>query len=646
METANLGRGTVGHPLPRSGHSLRPGVAALFVSVSLTAALYWRALSLPFYSDDLLQVLWVKGTTLLDIWRSTGPYGDYRPLHFSLWRLAYLLTGELRPLLLHALNLLGHAVCGTLLGILVARRSDRPALYAALSSALFVAFPFAFDVVAWAVSFSYPLAVSLALGAVLVYLRARERTSWPLHVVAIGLCVLAALAYEPAVVTGFAILLAEVALASKRDLRWPAIYVLVSALCAAVILLISAGRTEPMAASISRDTFVISLQAFAYPVAPLASVVRRIGGGPALVAGALALCFGALAGLGYAARRAGQTRWFLFGLGWAILWSAIPLATQQFDWLRDPPRVLYPSAVGVAIVWATGLLALAPRSLKALRYPVLLALTAAALLPALLFINSTMALYGRAGDVLWDAIRLAGNTQPALFVNLPGRITPPERLYFLGHEGVIPMPPPSNADLLVQANAGRAGAALERSAGALLPILPYRVELAGTPVSPDDIRASERVFLTGYWSSGSVALEDVGAVLQPEFSGAVQARIGEGLVLLTAECRRDGSRVVLTTTWQAVAPLQGQPTVFAHLLGSDGTLAAQADGDPLRGMYPLAQLRPGETVLDIRVFEGASPGPATIALGAWEPQSGLRWTATGGDGIPLPDNAFRCGVED
>lgn len=630
----------------RTRRGQQPFIAALLVSVGLAIALYWRALALPFYSDDLLQVLWVKAAPLLDIWRSTGPYGDYRPLHFSLWRLLYLLTGELRPVLLHALNLVGHAVCGTLVGVLAARQSERRVLSAALSAALFVAFPFAFDVVAWAVSFSYPLAVSLALGAVLLYLNARERGSLPRHIVALTLCILATFAYEPAVVTGIAIVLAEVTIIKNRDLRWAAVYIVASALSALPILVFSAPGGESLVTAISGDTFVVALQAFAYPLAPLAAMARRIGGGTALTAGALLVCFAALVGLGIAVHRTGRLRWFLFGLGWAVLWSAIPLVTQPFDWMRDPPRILYPSAVGVAILWGTGLPALAPRQLRALRYPALLALAAAALLPALVFVNSTMALYRRAGDLLWDVVRLAGHGKPALFVNLPGRITPPGRWYFLGHEGVIPMPPPSNADLLVEANAGRAGVAVERSDGTLLPPLPYQVELAGTSVSPEDIRASERVFLTAYRPDGSIALEEAGAVLPPATPGAIAARFGADLLLLTAECHQDGDRVILTTTWRAPSPTQGLPTIFAHLLGSGGALAAQADGDPIRGMYPLAWWQPGETVRDIRVFENIPSGSTAVLMGVWEPAAGARWAAVDSDGIPLPDNAFRCAVED
>ncbi|MGB9594304.1 MAG: hypothetical protein ACPL7R_09235, partial [Anaerolineae bacterium] len=142
-------------------------LAAALTAFAVTAALYRHAIGLPFYSDDLLQILWVRATPLLDFWRSVSPYGDYRPLQFSLWK-ALQVLGLLQPAPAHALNLLAHALCGALVGALAARHAERSAAVAALAAALFAAFPFAVDAVAWASSFSYPLALALALGGVLL----------------------------------------------------------------------------------------------------------------------------------------------------------------------------------------------------------------------------------------------------------------------------------------------------------------------------------------------------------------------------------------------------------------------------------------------------------------------------------------------
>ncbi len=633
------------------GTSRRGAVlAAALMAFAVTAALYRRAVGLPFYSDDLLQILWVRATPVLDFWRSVSPYGDYRPLQFSLWK-ALQVLGLLQPAPAHALNLLAHALCGALVGALAARHAARPVAVAALSAALFAAFPFAVDAVAWASSFSYPLGLALALGGVLLGTSGPEPSRRNARYGAsLALVALAGFAHEAGVAAGLAAALGALLLARPRSSGRALGYLAASVLPLACILRFSpAGTAYSLAGANWGDSAVVALQALAYPVAPVAQWASRGGLDARLAMALVGLAAGAaLAACAHrlAVAGDGKSTWhlFAFGLAWAILWSAIPLATQRFDWLRDPPRVLYPSAAGAAMVWTAGLAGFAMGRRAAMRVAVAAVVACAALVPAAVFVWRSMGLYARAGDVLWQAIRAADGPSPVLLVNLPGRITPPTRMYPLGHEGVIPMPPPSNADLLVQVHTGRAGAAFERAAGAILPPLPYGVELAGLPLMADDIRAARLVLVTAYRPDGTMALEEAGAVPRADTTGAPLAQLGDALLLLSADCHREGDRITLTTTWRLKGHVDGTPTVFAHLLDADGRLIAQADGDPIRGLDPLAQWNVGETVRDVRTFDGAPQGPLTVAFGVWDPRTGTRWPAVDGNGVRLADDAVRCPV--
>ncbi len=636
----------------------REGVIAALTAVILTVALYGRAVGLPFYSDDLLQILWVRATSLLDIWRSVSPYGDYRPLQFSLWRGLHVL-GLLQPAPVHALNLLAHALCGALVGILAARHAERPMAVAALAAALFAAFSFAVDAVAWASSFAYPLALALALGGVLLGTGEPESPrSGVRYWASLALLALAGFAHEAGVAAGPAAFFGALLLARTRKPGRALGYLAASALPLACILRFSpAGTAYSLDVANWGDNAIVALQALAYPVAPVAQWASR--GGPDARAAMVAVGLAAMAALGACAccrvrvvragggERAAPSAWllFTFGLAWAILWSAIPLATQRFDWLRDPPRVLYPSAAGVAMIWTAGWAGVAAGRRVALRAALAAAVACAALAPAAGFMHRTIGLYARAGDILWQAVGAAADGgSPVLLVNLPGRLTSPTRMYPLGHEGVIPMPPPSNVDLLVRVHTGRAGAAFERAAGAILPQLPYGVELAGAPLTTDDIRSAGRVVVVAYRADGTMALEEAGAVWGPDAMGAPLARFGNALALLSAECRREDGRVTLITTWRLDSQVDGAPTVFAHLLDGEGRLVAQADGDPIRGLYPLAQWREGDTVRDVRVFDGVPSGPLTVAFGVWDPTARVRWLAVDAGGARLADDAARCPV--
>ena len=626
----------------------RPVALAALVSIGLSLLLYGSSPALPFYSDDLLQFPWIERTPLLEFWRAVGPYQDYQPLHFMLWRLLYLSTGAFRPGLARSLNIAGHAVCGLLVGLLASRCTEKAWPTAPLASALFVAFPFAFDVVPWASAFCYPLTIALSLSAVLCYLRARETDSRPCHLLAVALTALSGFAYEGGVVTGLVVSLAEASLVTgRRTWRWPAVHLVASALPLALIVRFAPVSTLWLSGARSPMNLLVALQSLAFPVAPMATLLARTGIDP----GAAMACVGipSLLALGYVAYRTGQRRSLWFGLGWVALWSVIPLANLRFNWARDPLRVLYPGAVGTAIVWSLQLVGNLPKRAGRRYRPLWLVLILAALLPSLLFVRGRMDLWQRSGRLLWQVVEAARDEGPVLFVNLPGRLTPRTRLFPLGHEGVIPLPPPTNTDLLVRAHTGRENVAFERLSGAILPYLPYSVELAGAPLNDDDLRAASKVMVLALRRGGEMRMEEAGAVVttQPQDARAPEASFGQKVALLSISCRRTGpADLELRIRWQIVGPVAGNPTVFAHLMAADGTVRSQADGDPLRGLYPFRRWRPGEVVHDVRIFEGIPSGPASVLIGIWDPATGIRWEAIRANGQPLAHNALRYEVAD
>ena len=86
----------------------RPILLSGLVALILTGLLYGDALTLPLFSDDLLQIPWLESVSWSDLWTSSSPYGYYRPVWYSLWRLLGACAGGLRPLPLHLANLIAH----------------------------------------------------------------------------------------------------------------------------------------------------------------------------------------------------------------------------------------------------------------------------------------------------------------------------------------------------------------------------------------------------------------------------------------------------------------------------------------------------------------------------------------------------------
>ena len=111
---------------------------------------------------------------------------------------------------------------------------------------------------------------------------------------------------------------------------------------------------------------------------------------------------------------------------------------------------------------------------------------------------------------------------------------------------------------------------------------------------------------------------------------------GDAVALRGAQVRAkdDGLRVALW--WEALAPLNGDYTVFVHLMDADGQLVGTGDGPPLRGGFPTRLWRPGDTVADKHVIQyDLPPGPYTVRVGWYDPLVGTRLPVVrGGERLP------------
>ncbi len=608
----------------------------LAVAITITLILYGSALALPLFSDDLLQVPWAATHPPGFIVSHLTPYGDYRPLHFLLWHLL-LHLGLPAAITLHALNLLGQMAAVALLGLLLLREgNDLGDAIAALT--LFALYPFAFDAVLWASALSYPLSVAFALAALLMHLRAVEQER-SFSIAALFLALMAALSYEGGIVAGPLLLLGDRLLARRRPFAWA---VLVYPVGSSLVALLIAGHALGEGFRILWERIGTNLlawwQALCYPVAPVA---RWMGSMPAL----WLVGFGgvALLGVGYGAWKARRWRWFLFGLGWALLWGAIPVATQPFEWSRDPLRVFYPVGIGSALLWWSGVHFV--RRWRGMAPLLLMVL----ILPALLFLHREVQLYHRAGVLIEEIVAATRGPRCAdglLFINLPGRVSLRSPFYPLGHEGVIPLPPPTDIEALTALNGGTAVPVAARAAGWILPPLPYAVEPAGPLLGPDDFRAARCVMLTDFAPAGEMHLWPVAersGLLSPQ---PAVARFDVGVALLSWSCHPVGNTIELRLRWQKVEPTVGSPTVFVHLLADDRhTILAQADGDPIVGLYPVKLWAVGERVDEVRRLP-ALDGGRWIRLGMWEPGSGQRAAAVDAEGRAVVEGFLWCRVGD
>jgi hypothetical protein len=92
--------------------------------------------------------------------------------------------------------------------------------------------------------------------------------------------------------------------------------------------------------------------------------------------------------------------------------------------------------------------------------------------------------------------------------------------------------------------------------------------------------------------------------------------------------------LTLTLTWQAVAPVEADYTVFVHLLDAAGDKVAQRDTRPCDNECPTNTWQPGAILVDryeLSLPPDAPPGPYRLAVGLYVLESGERAAVVGRD---------------
>ncbi len=620
-----------------------PVFLSALTACTLTLALYGDTLTLPLFSDDLVQIPWLETISWQQLWSGPSPYGYYRPLWYTLWRVWGMLTGGLHPAGLHLLNIFAHFVASWLVGVMVAELSPRESdqagvnLCSCISTAVFTVFPFSCQAIAWPGAVYNPLVSAMAAAALLAYDRGRRGGNVLWFGLAFLLSALAPLTYEAGLLLGGMVVMIEgLNLLSRRwshrGRGWVVPFILIVPLMFALWRTMRGRGVAGFGLTLSDllRNIAYLVQGAIYPVAPLAQLISKYARLDALLCLWL-VALPILALLSWSGLRQ-RREMFLTGAGWFLLFSLPPLVSMEADWFALAPRFLYMTAAGVALVWGAALSMLLMRR-RALTGCLLLALL---LTPAVTFVRKGVTLHRIAGETIWEAVEAAPRGHPLLLVNLPMRITPRERLYPLGFEGVTPLPQRVTAEELIYVHTGLRQAAEGVSCGIVATDEPpgYTYQTFGRQVGWEElaaaIRRSHTVYLTRYGPQRIYLSEAGGPAAPPPGSGEMLAGFGERILLLKASgyCDPEG-RVHLIAYWQLAGEVTTDATVFAHLLGPDGNIVVQADGHPLLGMFPFRFWERGEVMRDVHHFDPVPPGDYTIRLGVWDLATGERWAAPG-----------------
>jgi hypothetical protein len=628
----------------------------------LIAVLYGYALDLPFYFDDLPVLEWLEGRGLAEVWTRSNENAYYRPLTFSVYKLALALPKGMQQKVLHGINLVLHWAAAVMVGRLAGQTADdgrgqssigtRMNVRGTCAAVLYAVFPFFFRAVPWVTAMPHFLVIALCLVAALAALRAEERGQAGGWIVSLVATALAPFAHESGLVCG-AIVGGLVLLRPRTGRRWKrlawaagGVALNVGAL-AVRSALPGTGAFSPVGLDSALENALYGLHGLVYPLGTaIGGLVRRGGHDLALVGAAAALCTLLWAGLAWRTR---AWRWIARALWWWGCASLPSLLAFRYGALVNSPRFYALPAVGIVMVWAGAIARLVEtkgvrRSVgskplgygrRATSIGIALVLTAAIALPGGVFLWQQRQVHLDLFDLYQSIIAAAeSNPAPLGYVNVPAWLTPKEQTYALTKDGVIGLALYNDVGQLVRVNTG----ALLGARNVMHVHTLYEPRDAYFGFHGDWLEGAEmRQFAADHWGLYQVryrerAPGDAGFELQhvgrmevgaESCAQAPRARFEGGPGLLDADpVDLDGGKTGIALTWRAGAPVQAG--IFVHVVDAQGALVAQADGPALGGLLPPPVWQPGDCIYDVRPLDLPSTGgPFTVLAGLYTGQNRL-----------------------
>lgn len=619
------------------------------VAVLFSIWLYWPTLSLPLIYDSLLHIRIANSLTWADVWLPNSAFGFFRPMTFVPLLMVNQLFGQYPAMLLHASNVLQHAL-NVLLLIWLGKRVLGQWRYGFVAGLLFATFPFSYQAVAVYGHNVHPTIANFILLGLHSYLSGlREKR--PLFPLITALCFgFALLTHESAVLFGpLAALVQWTQPAHKPRLSWqtidprraPWVYYLLAGILYLIVYQFLPISRAPQAEAVTAVSYqfraLYLLQAAVYP---LAWVGQKMG-----LTAVFIILLSILIYLGWVVWHGWQSKRpfpLLLGVGWwglCYVLIGLPLST---DYLLRGPRLLYLGSLGVCLVWSALLIGVTPQ--KRWQWAGRGVIITAVLLINTQFIRQKEATYHQLTapvDLMLETINPATDGG-VIFINLPQWINTQNPQYPIGVELVSMMGGYLFVEELVTFNMETAVSAQATFVAEQFNEAPYTVGLHDqTPITELDWSAEgvQHLFLTTYPDEAPQTtyvghLDDLPA-------GEPIATFGP-YVLTAAQATLCQNDLEIELQWQH-EPSQVTPTVtmFVQALGADGQLVKQADGPPFGLRADLLQTkRPYTDIRTLNIEQTAS----AILIGVYDFTTGERLLAEDEHKRPLPDNALQLPV--
>ena len=649
------------------------------VVVWLTFALFVFSVRLIAFHDDVYNIPIIANRTILSVF-DPHPYGhrDYRPIIAALWLLVRDVFGSFVPALLHFWNVAVHVLTTTLVVAWAHRLSPRSLnrwVVAVVAGLLFAFFPFAHQAVLWAGAIGHPLMTMFGLmSAGCAVVAVQRRSAWRV-LAAVSLLVLGCLSHEQGFMFGAiipALVLADQKLHGKPWTRWVwgvSVVMALAGIAYALFYVIniqsvwmsSATYTAQRAGSLADvwRSIVFNLQAMVLDVV----VVLRYRLLDLFDAAQIDLLVVVLfvVVMSPALWVMWRRRHLTLAVTALLYWLLALLPAALFlhpTYIEGAPRILYPSAVGIAWFWGAVVAVLVQWVRRIWLKPLFV------IAPLLFagwggnYIAERMAeldAYSQAVRSIAATLAIASPNDTTLLINFPTADGPtdPGPAFLRGNEGAMFHTDFNGSPLLhIAALNGRpyAGQAVQHLIS-YEPNSRYYYGLSGSVVDDEPLRKlileSNYVFRFEFndGPGGRMRARQL-AELQPDaITGPVFAKLQQGsasVLIRHAQAQVCGRRITVQLEWAQVRNVTQPAGIFVQGFDAAHNQIFGADADLISGYLPLEQLPPNLALTEFREIQLAAdaPVPTEIQAGVYTRDGVQRWAATRGDGQPWDGDAI------
>jgi hypothetical protein len=346
----------------------------------------------------------------------------------------------------------------------------------------------------------------------------------------------------------------------------------------------------------------------------------------------------------------------LLGLS-AIAWFGLLIlptwVTVDFDYVINSPRLLYPAAPGIVILWGVVIAEMLGRGRWQRTRTLAVALAVGVVVAQnVAFVQAENRLYHLAEEsvhTLAAMARAAPKDDVLLFVNLPSWLAPQWHDYALGNHGVQFITAYAGINDVVFASNGFDHDSRAVSFTNVNNVVPYYVGLLGAKLDWDGLarqmNQSGSIYLTRY-EDNRIQLIPAGRVTAVE-PGPASARLGSVIELGSTQIISRDQTIEVVLNYRLLQKVDQDLSVFVHLYNSAGQLVAQSDGYPLLGLAPFWMWPADQTLQDRHTITWPADAPAgsyQIGLGVYDRGSGQRLEAAAADGSRFPNDTVIIGA--